>query len=94
MVAYEGGDAIYWPGGRSCFPEGQPDLPAMARTFVIPQGASAVEASIEVISETGVDGMYDILPVRSVPLGSDPGPFLRDPGVYMGGVSFPASNVV
>lgn len=94
MVEYEGGDAVCWPGGRSCFPEGQPDLPAMARTFVIPQGASAVDASIEIISETRLDGIYDILPVRSVPLGSDPGPFLRDPGVYMGGEAFPASNVV
>ncbi len=94
MVEYEGGDAICWPGASPCFPEGQPDLPAMARTFVIPQGASAVEASVEVISETRIDGRYDILPVRSVPLGSDPGPFLRDPGVYMGGTAFPASNVV
>lgn len=94
IVAYEGGEAVYWPGGSSCFPEGQPDLPAMARTFVIPQGASAVDASIEVLSETRIEGMYDILPVRSVPLGSDPGPFLRDPQIYMGGDVFPASGVV
>ncbi len=94
MTTFGGGDVIFWPGGTSCFEEGLPDLPSIARTFVIPCGTTAFDAEVEILSSARLDGMYDILPVRSVPLNSVPGPLLRNPSVYSTSSDFPASPLI
>jgi len=94
MTAFEGGDYVYWPDGVSCMDEGRPDLPGTSFCFVIPQGTTVTSADVEILGESAVDGSYDILPVRVVPVGATPGPFQRDPSVYMDNQFFPGSPVL
>jgi hypothetical protein len=90
-VTFEGSDLLLMDGGTSCFEAGQPDLPATAFTFVIPQGMTAISADFEILSESVIDGRLDILPVRVSPIGSAPGPFIRNPGIYLSDEVFPAT---
>lgn len=91
---YAGGEFPACPGGLTWFDEGMPNLPVVTSTFVIPQGMSVTDAEVEIIAEETLEGFHDILPVRVVPFGEEPGPFLRDPAIYISDARFPDSPVV
>jgi len=107
VTEYAGGALPECPGGLTWFDEGQPNLPVVTHTFVIPQGMSVTGAEMEIVTEAVIDGFHNVLPVRvtsrsflkSGPnsrdsFGEGPGPFLRDPGIYLSDEVFPASPVV
>ncbi len=94
VSSFEGAEVIYCLEGAVGFEEGQPNLPVVSRCFVIPQGTSITGASLDVLSEQVLLGRHDILPVRLVPLGRVPGPFVRDPLVYLSDDPFPAERVI
>lgn len=94
MTTFEGHDMVWWPEGVVCFEEGSPALPSITRCFVIPQGMTATGAEIEVLTEAQVGESYDLMPVRSMPLGSEPGPVYRNPAIYLDDSAFPSSPVV
>jgi hypothetical protein len=94
VTTFEGGDALYWPNGQTCMEEGLPDLPGTGFCFVIPQGTTAASATVEILSETTLDGLYDILPVRMTTVSAVPGPFTRDPSVYLSDEDYPGSPVI
>lgn len=76
------------------FEDGQPNLPVVSLCFVIPTGSVVTGAALEILSERGIPGFHDILPVRTTPVGAAPGPFVRDPVVYLSDDAFPSSQVV
>jgi hypothetical protein len=94
LTTFEGGDAIYWPEGQGCMEEGLPDLPGTAFCFVIPQGTTATSATVEILGQATVEGLFDLLPVRMTPISQAPGPFRRNPSVYMTDGLFPQSPVL
>lgn len=94
LASFDGGQVLSLPGGVACMPEGAPNLPGVARCYVIPQGTSLVDAEVEVVSEVSLGTGLDILPVRMAVIGSDPGPFLPDPLIYLSASPWPAERVV
>ncbi len=94
VVDFEGGQLVWWQDGAVCFEEGQPDLPGVSYCFVLPQGTSVTGAEFEILSEVTIPGLHDILPVRVVPIGAQPGPYVRRPDIYLAGDAFPSDHVI
>ncbi len=94
IASYGGGEAVTCTDGAVGFDDGLPGLPVVSFCFVIPQGASVTGAGFEILEETALEGFHDILPVRTAPFGSAPGPFVRNPSVYLSDDPFPADPVV
>lgn len=91
---FEAGSVLSFPDGVVCFEEGMPNLPGVSYCFVIPQGTTVTGAELEVLSETALDGRYDILPVRVTAISQAPGPFFYDETIYLGEEAFPSSQVI
>ena len=64
VTEYAGGALPECPGGLTWFDEGQPNLPVVTHTFVIPQGMSVTGAEMEIVTEAVIDGFHNVLPVR------------------------------
>lgn len=94
LASFQGSELVTCDGGFVGFEEGMPNLPVVSRCFVIPQGATVTGAGVEILSETALEGLHEVLPVRLTPFGRDPGPFLRDPSIYFSDDPFPAGQVV
>ncbi len=92
---FEGRDFIQLDGGSVATPEGTPFLPGLSYTFVIPQGNTVNRIEVDVLETQELDGRFDLLPVRYIPLsiGSSV-PVVETPGVYCSDDPFPTSPVV
>lgn len=91
---HDGSGMVWCRSGVAGFDEGLPNLPVVSLCFVIPQGASVTGATIQVRSETIFHGIHDLLPVRFTPFSTSPGPFRREPSVYLSDEPFPSGPVV
>jgi hypothetical protein len=94
VSTFEGAEVLSCEGGVVGFEEGLPNLPAISYCFVIPQGATVTGATFESLCETSLEGSHDILPVRITVIGEAPGPFFRDPRVYLSDGAFPESQII
>ncbi len=68
FTIFRGEEVVYIPGGASPFEDGEPGLPGMGYSMVIPQGTYLESVQIEVLSKVDIPGIHNIAPVLSVPL--------------------------
>ena len=68
FTAFRGEEAVYIPHGASPFSDGEPGLPGMGYSFVLPQGTFLESVEVEVLSKVEIPGIHHIAPVLSVPL--------------------------
>ncbi len=68
LTEFRGEDVLYIPSGTSPFVDGEPGLPGIGYSMVIPQGTYLEDVEVEVLSKVDLPGFYDIAPVLSVPL--------------------------
>lgn len=91
---FDGGHIPWCRSGVVGFEEGLPNLPVVSLCYVIPQGASVTGASIEIRSETLLEGFHDVLPVRFTTFSEAPAPYFRNPSVYLADDPFPSNPVI
>lgn len=92
FTEFRGEEAVYLPGGACPFENGEPALPGIGYSMVIPQGASLENVTIEVLSTVELPGFHRILPVLSLPIGEPVPPVIPRSSSY-NGLSFPSSMV-
>ncbi|MCK5133912.1 MAG: T9SS type A sorting domain-containing protein [Candidatus Sabulitectum sp.] len=68
FTTFRGEEVVYIPGGASPFADGEPGLPGMGYSMVIPQGTYLENVEVEVLSKIDLPGIHNIAPVLSVPL--------------------------
>ncbi|MCK5786319.1 MAG: T9SS type A sorting domain-containing protein [Candidatus Sabulitectum sp.] len=66
FTAFRGEEVVYIPGGASPFVDGEPGLPGMGYSMVIPQGTYLESVEVEVLSTVALPGIHRIAPVLSV----------------------------
>jgi hypothetical protein len=93
LSQYDGFDVVLLGGGCGAFPDGLPDLPAYAYTWVIPQGTTVTGSSVEILEEVELGDSYSINPVRAVAFNEQPGPWAPDASVYLTDEGFPGNPV-
>lgn len=86
------GEIISIPGGVAPFEEGDPALQGIPYTFLLPQGSSISDVTVDVHSRVTLDGNYDVAPVNFVILSHPYSSANRSPA-YFGSVPFPSSPV-
>ncbi len=86
------GDVISIPGGVAPFEEGNPSLPGIPCTFLLPQGSSITDVTVDVHSQVTLDGVFDITPVNYLIL-SKPYASADRSSVYHSNTPFPSSPV-
>jgi len=85
-------DYISIPGGVVTFENGDPALQGIPYTFLLPQGSSISDVTVDVHSRVTLDGSYDITPVNCAPLSRPYSPIDRS-GTYFRSAPFPVSSV-
>ena len=68
VTEFRGEDVLSIPGGASPFVDGEPGLPGVRYSMVIPQGTFLEDVEVEVLSKVDLPGFFDVAPVLSVPL--------------------------
>ncbi len=89
---FRGNDVVSIPGGASPFSEGEPSLPAVGYSMVIPQGTRLEGVEVEVVSEFVFTGIYNIIPVICLPLNQPIPSFLSRSPLYSYS-SFPSNSI-
>ncbi len=92
FTEFRGEDVLYIPGGAAPFEDGEPGLPGMGYSFVIPQGTSLESVNVEVLSKVDLPGTYNIAPVLSVAL-SEPIPTVIPHSQSYTNGSFPTTSI-
>ncbi len=91
--SFRGKDAVFIPGGASPFSPGEPALPGIGYSMVIPPGSTLYDVSVSVVSSVEVPGVYSMLPVVAVPLSMPVPSILPYSSEAFGQRVFPASSV-
>jgi hypothetical protein len=68
VIPFRGEEVVCIPGGASPFASGDPALPGISYSLVIPQGTLLEDVEIVVQSKIDLPGTYRIAPVLSIPL--------------------------
>jgi len=68
LIPFRGEESVYIPGGSSPFAEGEPGLPGIGYSMVIPQGTYLESVQVEVLSKVVLPGIIRVSPVIPVPL--------------------------
>ncbi len=89
---FMGEEVVYIPGGASPFENGDPALPGIGYSMVIPQGTALENVEVQVLSTVELPGVHRILPVLSLPIGEPIPPVIPRSSSY-NGLSFPSSMV-
>jgi hypothetical protein len=84
-----GRDVLSIPGGVVPFDEGEPCLPGIPCTALLPQGCSMDSVTVEIVAEEILQGRYDLAPISCLPISSNALPSLGR-GPYRGDAVFPA----
>ena len=85
-------DVISIPGGVVPFEDGNPSLQGIPYTFLLPQGSSITDVTVDVHSRVTLDGSYDITPVNCLVF-SRPFASADRSSVYLSNTPFPSSPV-
>ena len=92
FTTFRGEEAVYIPNGASPFEDGEPALPGMGYSMVIPQGTFLESVEVEVLSEVDLPGIHRIVPVLSVALNQQIPMIIPHSSSYSRGV-FPTVSV-
>jgi len=92
-MEFRGETVVIIPGGAVAFETGFPSLPALSRSFVIPQGETLQSVSIEVLSSVDL-GVFQIAPAYTGILGEPVPALIPRSSVYGGFEPFPANPVL
>ncbi|MEA3265341.1 MAG: hypothetical protein U9P42_00160, partial [Candidatus Fermentibacteria bacterium] len=68
FIPFRGEESVYIPGGSSPFAEGEPGLPGIGYSMVIPRGTYLESVQVEVLSDVDIPGIISVAPVITVPL--------------------------
>ncbi len=85
-------DVISIPGGVVPFEDGNPSLQGIPYTFLLPQGSSITDVTVDVHTRVTLDGKYDITPVNNL-IFSRPFASADRSSVYLSNTPFPSSPV-
>ena len=85
-------DIISIPGGVVPFDDGNPSLQGIPYTFLLPQGSSITDVTVDVHTRVTLDGKYDITPVNYLVF-SRPFASADRSSVYLSNTPFPSSPV-
>lgn len=89
---FMGEEAVYIPGGASPFENGDPALPGIGYSVVIPQGTTLEDVQVQVLSTVELPGIHRIVPVISIPLNQQIPAVIPHSDSYIGS-SFPSSHI-
>lgn len=92
FIPFAGEEAVFIPGGASPFDMGEPSLPGINYSFVVPQGAGLSNVRVQVTETFEVPGIRMIAPVVSLPVGEPVPSVLYHSQSYREGV-FPSCSV-
>ena len=92
-MEFRGETVVIIPGGGVAFETGFPSLPALSRSFVIPQGETLQGVSIQVLSSVDL-GVFQIAPAYTGILGEPVPALIPRSSVYGGFEPFPANPVL
>lgn len=92
FTTWMGSDVVQLPGGAVPFSQGEPGLPGIPYTFVLPQGSSIGKVTVEATETQVLPGRFDIAPVNVMTLSSDFQPAVPS-GAYTSSEPFPAEPV-
>lgn len=90
--AYPSGELVVLPGGASPFQQGDPSLPGVGYSLVLPQGTSLLSVDVEVLGSVELPGTHLIHPVLPLPL-CHPMPSVAPRSDAYSGGPFPADPV-
>jgi hypothetical protein len=68
IVSFMEGEAVTMPGGAPAFEPGDPHLPGVTYSLVLPQGEQLVDVEVEVLSSVELPGVHEIAPIVAQPL--------------------------
>ena len=85
-------DVVSIPGGIVPFEDGNPSLQGISYTFLLPQGSSIIDVTVDVHSQVTLDGTFDITPVNYLIL-SRPFASADRSSVYFSETPFPSTPV-
>ena len=89
---FRGEEVVYIPGGSAPFENGDPSLPGVSYSMVIPQGTSLEDVQVEILSTVELPGIHRIAPVLSIPLNESMPVLIPHSDNYSRG-SFPAVSI-
>ncbi len=92
FTTFRGEEVVYIPGGASPFIDGEPGLPGVGYSMVIPQGTYLESVQVEVLSKIDLPGIHSIAPVLSVPL-NQPIPLIIPHSTDYQGGPFPSDAI-
>ena len=92
-MEFRGETILFIPGGALGFETGLPALPAVSRSFVIPQGESVSHVSIEVLSTEDL-GVFNLAPSYTGILSQPIPSFIPRSSVYGSGELFPETPII
>ena len=92
IMTFSGEESVFIPGGASPFHTGDPSLPGINYSFVLPQGTSLSEVNVQVVNSYDIPGIKMIAPVVAVPVGEAVPSVLYHSLTYQGGI-FPSSFI-
>ena len=89
---FHGEEVLYLPGAASPFESGEPGLPGISYSMVIPQGTMLEDVQVQVLSTVEIPGIHRIAPAFSLPLNEQIPAVIPHSESYIGG-SFPSASI-
>lgn len=94
MSTFEGYDFPLIENGYSTFEDGYPNLPGVAYSFVLPQGTTLGDVTVQINEIQRIEGNWDIDPVRSCRLNEALGLRIFNSDVYGSDDVFPSESAL
>jgi len=92
FTEFHGEEVLYLPGAAIPFENGEPGLPGVNYSMVIPQGTMLENVQVQVLSTVELPGIHRIAPSFSLPLNEQIPAIIPHSNSYMGG-SFPSAYI-
>ena len=89
---FPAGELVLMPGGASPFQQGDPSLPGVGYSLVLPQGTSLASVEVEELASVELPGIHRIHPVLPLPLCHPMPSVVPRSDAYSGG-PFPAEPI-
>lgn len=89
---FHGEEVLSINGGACSFEDGDPGLPGVGCSMVIPQGTTLESVQVEVLSSVELPGVHRIAPAFSIPLSAQIPAVIPHSERYIGG-SFPSEQI-
>lgn len=93
FTEFRGEEVLYLPGAACPFEDGEPALPGIGYSMVIPQGTMLEDVQLQVLSAVELPGIHRIAPAISVPLNEQIPTVIPHSENYIGG-TFPSAQIL